>query len=59
MGLLTNNDAKQFRDWFNEMSGLLGISVGYQYPLGDTKTIHSEPNMPMSNPTQLDIAVNW
>ena len=29
--------------------------VGYQYPLGDTKTIHSEPNMPMSNPTQLDI----
>lgn len=58
MGLLTNNDAKQFRTWFEEMARLHGISVGYQYPLGDTKTIHSEPNMPMSNPVQLDIIFN-
>lgn len=35
-----------------------GISVGYQYPLGNDKTIHSEPNMPMSNPIQLDIVFN-
>lgn len=58
MGLLTQSDAIQHRKWFNEMAELLGISVGYQYPLGDTKTIHSEPNMPMSNPTQLDIIFN-
>lgn len=55
MGLLTNNDAIQHREWFKEMANLLGFTVGYQYPLGDTKTIHSEPNMPMSNPIQLDI----
>lgn len=58
MGLLTNSDSEQFRDWFNEMSRLRGINVGYQYPLSDTKTLHSEPNMPMSNPIQLDIIFN-
>ena len=55
MGLLTNNDAEQFRSWFKEMAELLGIRCGYQYPLGNEKTIHSEPNMAMSNPIELDI----
>lgn len=55
MGLLTNTDAQQFRSWFTEMANLLGIKCGYQYPLGNEKTIHSEPNMPMSNPIELDI----
>lgn len=55
MGLLTNSDATQHRKWFKEMAELLGWKVGYQYPLGDQKTIHSEPNMPMSNPVSLDI----
>ncbi len=55
MGLLTDEDSKQFRTWFCEMAKLVGWKVGYQYPLGDQKTIHSEPNMPMSNPMQLDI----
>ena len=55
MGRLTDDDAKQFRSWFTEMSRLLGIHVGYQYPLGNEKTIHSEPNMAMSNPIELDI----
>lgn len=58
MGLLTDSDAKVFRDWFKEMARLHGINVGYQYPLGNQKTIHSEPNMPMSNPIQLDIIFN-
>lgn len=58
MGLLTNNDATVFRGWFEEMARLHGINVGYQYPLGDQKTIHSEPNMPMSNPISLDIVFN-
>ena len=55
MGRLTNNDAEQFRSWFKEMAKLLGIKCGYQYPLGNEKTIHSEPNMAMSNPIELDI----
>lgn len=55
MGLLTNTDAQQFRNWFTEMANLLGIKCGYQYPLGNEKTIHSEPNMSMSNPIELDI----
>lgn len=58
MGRLTNNDAEVFRGWFKEMARLHGMTVGYQYPLGDQKTIHSEPNMPMSNPIQLDIIFN-
>ncbi len=58
MGLLTDSDAKVFRGWFEEMARLHGISVGYQYPLDNTKTIHSEPNFPMSNPIQLDIVFN-
>lgn len=58
MGLLTQEDSKVFRGWFEEMALLHGFRVGYQYPLGDTKTIHSEPNMPMSIPIDLDIIFN-
>lgn len=58
MGLLTQDDTTQFRNWFEEMAKLVGWKVGYQYPLGNKKTIHSEPNMPMSNPIQLDIIFN-
>lgn len=58
MGLLTQLDATQHRKWFNEMANLLGWTVGYQYPLGDQKTIHSEPNMEMSNPISVDIIFN-
>lgn len=55
MGFLTDNDSIQFRSWFVELCKLHGWHVGYQFPLGDQKTIHSEPNMPMSNPIDLDI----
>ena len=58
MGLLTQQDSTVFRGWFEEMAKLLGFRVGYQFPLGDTKTIHSEPNMPMSIPIDLDIIFN-
>ena len=58
MGLLTDSDSKVFRGWFEEMAMLHGFRVGYQYPLGDAKTIHSEPNMPMSIPIDLDIIFN-
>ena len=55
MGLLTQNDSETFRNWFEEMAKLLGFRCGYQYPLNDEKTIHSEPNMPMSIPIDIDI----
>lgn len=55
MGLLTQNDSEAFRKWFKEMAKLLGFRCGYQYPLSDEKTIHSEPNMPMSIPIDIDI----
>lgn len=58
MGLLTDKDSTVFRSWFKEMCKLHGFRVGYQYPLGTTKTIHSEPNMPMSIPIDLDIVFN-
>lgn len=58
MGLLTNDDSKLFRDWFKEMAELLGQTVMYQYPLTTDKTIHSEPNIELSDPIRMDIIFN-
>lgn len=58
MGLLTNEDSTLYRNWFKEMAWLRGITVGYQYPLNTDKTIHSEPNIDLSNPIRMDIIFN-
>ena len=58
MGLLTQDDSTLYRGWFKEVSKLRGFSVGYQYPLGTDKTIHSEPNIRLSEPENIDIIFN-
>ena len=57
-GLLTNEDAEIYRGFFREMCELLGQTVLYQYPLNTNKTIHSEPNIELSDPIRLDIIFN-
>lgn len=58
MGLLTEDDSTLFRNWFVEMAEMLGQTVMYQYPLTFDKTIHSEPNIELSDPIRLDIIFN-
>lgn len=58
MGLLTQDDAEIQRGFFNEMCRLLGQTIMYQYPLTVDKTIHSEPNIELSDPVRLDIIFN-
>lgn len=58
MGLLTQEDATVYRGFFREMCELLGQTVQYQYPLNVNKTIHSEPNIELSDPIRLDIIFN-
>lgn len=58
MGFLTQEDSTLYRGWFKEMAKLRGFSVGYQYPLDTDKTIHSEPNIRLSNPIRMDIIFN-
>lgn len=55
MGLLTRNDAKLFRGYFDEMCKLLGQSVAYQYIVKRDMTIHSEDNNDYSMPIRIDI----
>ena len=56
MGLLTNNDATLYRDWFKEMAKLRGITVQYRYVIAQDTTIHGEVNPTnLTDPITLDI----
>lgn len=55
MGLLTNKDARIYRNAFKEMAKLRGISVSYQYIKDKHMTIHSETNSTYSDPIRMDI----
>lgn len=55
MGLLTNNDAKIFSQWFKECCRLRGISVKYVYPVTENVTIYSEIQPEFSDLIDLDI----
>ena len=56
MGLLTQGDAKLYRNWFREMAKLRGFTVKYQYILESAETIHSEINPEvLSDPMDLDV----
>ena len=55
MGLLNRADSVIFRQYFNEMVKLIGQSVGYQYVVKQSLTIHSEDNSELSVPIRLDV----
>ena len=56
MGLLTNNDATIFRQYFKEMAKLIGISVIYQYPIDMQFSIYAEEDPKGFSPEkQMDI----
>lgn len=55
MGLLTRQDSKIYRGFFNEMCKLIGQTVGYQYVIKQKMTIHSEDNSDLSMPIRLNI----
>lgn len=55
MGLLTQNDANVFQNWFKEMCKLHGISVKYIYPVIENVTIYSEIQPEFSEVINLDI----
>ena len=55
MGLLTQNDAKLHRCYFDEMCKLIGQSVEYQYITERDMTIHSEDNNKYSMPIRINI----
>lgn len=55
MGLLTQNDARLWRDFFKEMAYLRGQTVKYQYPISTDTTIHSEMISTLSEPIDMDI----
>lgn len=56
MGLLFNQDAKIYREFFKEQAKLLGIRVQYQYPVEMEFTIHGQEDpMGYSEPIELDI----
>ena len=55
MGLLNRQDSTIFRKYFNEMAKLIGQSVGYQYVVEKSLTIHSEDNSILSTPIRIDV----
>lgn len=55
MGLLTQKDARLWREFFKEMAFLRGQTVKYQYPIETTATIHSELMSTLSEPIDMDI----
>ena len=55
MGLLSRQDSKIYRHYFDEMCKLIGISVLYQYVTERNMTIHSENNNNLSAPVRVDI----
>lgn len=55
MGLLTQNDAKVFQNWFKEACLLHGIPVKYVYPVRENVTIYTEIQPEFSEVIDLDI----
>ena len=55
MGLLTQQDAKVFQTWFEEMCKLRGIEVKYTWPVTEDVTIHSEIQNQFATPIDMNI----
>lgn len=55
MGLLTQNDAKIFQNWFKECCRLRGIPVKYIYPVQDDVSIYLEIHPKFSDVIDMDI----
>lgn len=56
MGVLINNDATLFRNYFKEMARLIGITVKYQYPIDMKFSDYGEENPKgFSEPRDVDI----
>ena len=52
MGLLTNDDAKIFRNYFKEMAKLIGITVMYQFPIDMKFSLYAEEDPTGFSPEQ-------
>lgn len=56
MGLLVGKDATIFRNYFNEMTKLLGIQVKYFYPIDMDFSVYGDENpLGFSEPELIDI----
>lgn len=55
MGLLTQNDAKVFQNWFKEAAKLRGVAVKYIYPVTEQVSIHSEIKPQFSEAIDIDV----